>query len=223
MGIRFYNLGEQQKAEREKKQPMIVSGEVKIDDISTVPHEAISEYHEAEKVDEKHVKKPKETEYMLDIVDCFAIGMMVHHELAIYSHMLGMHGFEKMHKYYSKRDAKNLMHWQMYFIDMYNAKIDPEWESFDTDIKADTVKSMLEAYLKHETEKYHAIVASIKSAESHDEYYEAMQLKKEIKYVNSEIMACKKYIRLFESAEWNHAVMLEADEDVRRKYEEKMH
>lgn len=160
-------------------------------------------------------------EQLMRAINVFAIGCDFHENVSLDSHKLGLQGFKRLHRYFSRKDNEAKMKLEHYCIDMFGEKVMPDWDKLEKPKMSNTVKEMLESYLEHETEKY-ATIAEIANILTMNEFlHESHMLRKELEPVTREIIKCKRYIQDFENSDWSWHHIRYIDNMLHTKYKEK--
>lgn len=160
-------------------------------------------------------------EQLMRAINAFAIGCDFHENASLDSHKLGLQGFKRLHRYFSRKDNESKMKLEHYCIDMFGEKVMPDWDKLEKPKMSNTVKEMLESYLEHETEKY-ATIAEIANILTMNEFlHESHMLRKELEPVTREIIKCKRYIQDFENSDWSWHHIRYIDNMLHTKYKEK--
>lgn len=160
-------------------------------------------------------------EQLMRAINVFAIGCDFHENASLDSHKLGLQGFKRLHRYFSRKDNEAKMKLEHYCIDMFGEKVMSDWDKLENPKISNTVKEMLESYLEHETEKY-AIIAEIANILTMNEFlHESHMLRKELEPVTREIIKCKRYIQDFENSDWSWHHIRYIDNMLHTKYKEK--
>jgi ferritin len=106
-------------------------------------------------------------------------------------------------------------------IDMYHEKIEPDWGNLHLIKYNMDTKSMLEAYLEHESEMCKKVSELANMLTVNDYLYESHLLREYIECITHEIIKCKRYIHDFEKSDWNWHHIRWTDNKLHEKYKER--
>ena len=225
MGMRYYNLTKQNEAKNNSPlRPTVVKEDDEKEKKDHYEHHKEDDENEwEEKMDERRIGANEKLphEQLMRAINAFAIGCDFHENASLDSHKLGLQGFKRLHRYFSRKDNESKMKLEHYCIDMFGEKVMPDWDKLEKPKMSNTVKEMLESYLEHETEKY-ATIAEIANILTMNEFlHESHMLRKELEPVTREIIKCKRYIQDFENSDWSWHHIRYIDNMLHTKYKEK--
>lgn len=225
MGMRYYNLTKQNEVKNNSPlRPTVVKEDDEKEKKDHYEHHKEDDENEwGEKMDERRIGANEKLphEQLMRAINVFAIGCDFHENASLDSHKLGLQGFKRLHRYFSRKDNESKMKLEHYCIDMFGEKVMPDWDKLEKPKMSNTVKEMLESYLEHETEKY-ATIAEIANILTMNEFlHESHMLRKELEPVTREIIKCKRYIQDFENSDWSWHHIRYIDNMLHTKYKEK--
>lgn len=218
MGMRYYNLTKQNEAKSTTlPNPIVIEPEE--------VHEHKEEDWENGKmlVNSMHMKEASKMpeEQFKRAINMFAIGQMFHANASLESHKMGLQGFKRLHRYYSRKDNEAKMKLEHYAIDMFGMIIKPDWANISDLKDMHNVKEMLEYYLEHETDKY-AELAEIANELTVNEFlHESHMIREGLECVSREIIKCKRYIQDHENSDWSWHHIRYIDNMLHKKFKKK--
>lgn len=221
MGMRYYNLTKQNEV---KSNPSLKPVEIKEGkEYNNIEEE--NEWGEGEEenrmLNKNEMNDKSPVEQLMKAIEVFTVGYAFHENASLDSHKLGLQGFKRLHRYFSRKDNEVKMKLEHYCIDMFGEKVTPEWKDMKELKTSHTVKEMLESYLEHENEKYALIAETANILTMNEFLHESHMLRKELEPVTREIIKCKRYIQDFENSDWSWHHIRYIDNMLHTKYKEK--
>ena len=191
MGMRYYNLTKQNEV---KSNPSLKPVEIKEEkEYNNIEEE--NEWGEGEEenrmLNKNEMNDKSPVEQLMKAIEVFTVGYAFHENASLDSHKLGLQGFKRLHRYFSRKDNEVKMKLEHYCIDMFGEKVTPEWKDMKELKTSHTVKEMLESYLEHENEKYALIAETANILTMNEFLHESHILRKELEPVTREIIKCK--------------------------------
>ena len=144
-------------------------------------------------------KEDKLLELYSKMIDIFTEGYMFHSEASLKSHVFGLQGFKRMHRFMSYKDRQFVLKLQHYIIDMYGVKLDIDWKNLHIP-EYDNVKDMFLNYLEYENHQYDKISNIYKEMIDYGFIYDAKLISEPLCNISKEIIKYKRYIQDFNSA-----------------------
>lgn len=152
-----------------------------------------------------------------EVVSTFASGLMFHTDASLKSHVIGLHGFKRLHRYNAFKDREMMLKYQHYVADNCREIIKVNWSELHIPFY-DNVKDMFSVYLDYEVEKQEKLSKLYKEFINHDFILDAKMISEHLCELNKEIVKCKRYIQDFESSGWSWHHIRRVDMNLHDKY-----
>lgn len=154
-----------------------------------------------------------------DVIAKFAEGLMFHTDASLNSHVMGLQGFKRLHRFMAFKDREVMIKLQHYVIDMCGIKIDVDWNKLKIP-KYDSVKDMFSVYLEYETQKQDYLSEIYKEMMKYGFVYDAKLVSEPLCDLSKEITKCRRYIQDFSSSGWSWHHIRRVDMNLHDKYKE---
>lgn len=123
MGMRYYNLTKQNEAKNNSPlRPTVVKEDDEKEKKDHYEHHKEDDENEwEEKMDERRIGANEKLphEQLMRAINAFAIGCDFHENASLDSHKLGLQGFKRLHRYFSRKDNESKMKLEHYCINVW--------------------------------------------------------------------------------------------------------